>query len=203
MGEHLFLRGNHEDFAWLAGLAVEPASGTAAVDPFDLLRYVPDGTVLRRNGTSVAFLGGIETPEPHDQSLDPGAYAALLALPPRTVDVLVTHEPPYGVDTGHDGRTQGSAKVRALVEALQPAYHIAGHLHHIIGPHRYGAATYLGISSLVASVRWNPDARGLLPGRLAVLDTATADLHAVTDAWLGAVPTPFDFDAWASGLLPD
>jgi Calcineurin-like phosphoesterase len=45
-----FLRGNHEDAGWLAGLPRDPTGGTARVDPFDLFRYVPDGVVLDQGG---------------------------------------------------------------------------------------------------------------------------------------------------------
>src|SRR5688500_17091657 len=47
-----FVRGNHEDPAWLAGL---PEDGPA--DPFDLFRYVRDGTVTDLDGLRVGYLG--------------------------------------------------------------------------------------------------------------------------------------------------
>jgi len=46
-----FIRGNHEDTAWLRQLPRDSATGTASVDFCDLLRYVPDGTVLRLGGS--------------------------------------------------------------------------------------------------------------------------------------------------------
>ena len=45
-----FLRGNHEDFRYLNELPRTGADRTAKVDDFDLLRYVPDGTVLEARG---------------------------------------------------------------------------------------------------------------------------------------------------------
>jgi Calcineurin-like phosphoesterase len=38
LGPIYFLRGNHEDAAWLRRLPVDPVDGTAKVDPFDLFR---------------------------------------------------------------------------------------------------------------------------------------------------------------------
>lgn len=195
-GPVYFLRGNHEDVGWLRAIPMD-ATGTAAVDRLGLLRYVPDGTVLERAGVRVAFLGGVETSEPRDDSLDEAAYARLLAMAPGSFDVLVTHDAPYGVAVGYGGQTQGSAKLSRLVEAIRPRWWVAGHLHHIIGPQRFGATTYLGLSSLVASARWQPGRRGLLAGCLAVPDTVGGDLLPVTDDWLAVFPTPFQFESWA------
>ncbi len=84
----------------------------------------------------------------------------------------------------------------SLVEHLQPAYHIAGHRHELDGPLAIGRTTYLGLAALVSSALWHPERRGLLPGCLAVLDTASGDLAPVTASWLSDFSTPFDFDAW-------
>ena len=65
-----FLRGNHEDFRYLSELPREPG-GAAKVNDFDLLRYMPDGTVLEATGLRIVFLGGIETEEPGPRSIDP------------------------------------------------------------------------------------------------------------------------------------
>ena len=47
-----FVRGNHEDQDWLAGLRPKSGAVSAAVDPFDLIHYVPDGTVLDFYGSA-------------------------------------------------------------------------------------------------------------------------------------------------------
>ncbi len=194
-----FIRGNHEDFGWLYGLPVDAQAHTAAVDPFDLLRFVPDGTVLEVGGLRLGFLGGAELPG--EAAIDRDAYQSLMDLGLGAVDLLVTHEPPYGTGVGYHGNVQGSRLVTRLVEQIQPTFHVAGHLHEVDGPRDYGRTTYLRLSSLVASVRWQPDARGMQPGCLGVLDTETGDLRHVMDDWLAGFPTPFDFDAWASTFL--
>jgi hypothetical protein len=193
---------NHEDFGWLASLPVDPASRTAQVDGFDIFRYVPDGTVLAAGGgVRLGFLGGVEeiSGEPH---IDRAAYDALMSLSPGSVDVLVTHEGPYGSSTGYRGDTHGSPLISDLLHHLRPSFHVAGHGHQLSGPRGYGATTYVGLDALVASRRRHPEARGLKPGCLAVLDTGARRLTPVTDEWLGDIETPFDFDTWCEMRLP-
>lgn len=195
-----FLRGNHEDFSWLQGLLAHPARGTAPADPFDLFHYVADGTVLDIGGLRIAFLGGVEE-LPGEAAIDVGAHQALLDRAAGAVDLLVTHEGPFGSSRGYHGDVHGSALVTRLIETLQPSYHVFGHAHQILGPGQIGRTTYLGVDGLVASPIWHPEASGLKPGCLATLDTATGELQHVTDEWLASFPTPFDFDAWAGAAL--
>lgn len=192
-----FVRGNHEDVKWLAGLPRHALPGTAPADPFDLFHYVPDGRILEVGGARIAFLGGVEE-LPGEAAIDREAYDALMDEAPGSIDLLVTHEGPYGSSRGHRGNVLGSRLITELVERVQPAYHVFGHAHQRLGPERAGKTAWLGVDALVASALWQPDARGLKPGSLAVLDTDAGNLRHVTDAWLGAFPTPFDFDAWAT-----
>jgi hypothetical protein len=194
-----FLRGNHEDFAYLAGLPLEDA-GSAPVDGCEVLRFLPDGTVLDLGPVRLAVLGGAEE-QPGDAGIDREAYDRVMALAPGDLDVLVTHEGPHGSSSGFRGDLQGSKLMTELVERLRPRFHVAGHVHTLIGPRSYGNTTYLGLASLVASTRWKPEARGLQPGCLALLDTDSGELAPITDGWLEEFETPFDFEAWASGWL--
>jgi Icc-related predicted phosphoesterase len=199
LGPIYFLRGNHEDFAWLGALPPE-ADGTVRVDPFDLFRYVPDG-LATLGGVRIAFLGGAEEQGAAPAGIDRSAHAALLEGGQGAVDLLVSHQGPYGLGRGYYGDVQGSRLITSLLERLQPAYHVAGHRHVLDGPLAFGPTTYLGLSALVPSALWQPQARGLLPGCLAVLDTDAGALAPVTDSWLGEFPRPFDLDAWAAREL--
>ncbi len=193
-----FIRGNHDDVAWLGALPCEDATGTAAVDPFDLLRYVPDGVVLSSDGLQIACLGGIESPEEDaagEAAIDPHAYRTLRERTAGTLDVLLTHDAPYGVSVGYHGQIQGSRLITDLLETIQPRYHVAGHLA-LHGPRAYGATTSLVLEGLVASSLWQPEVGGLAPGCLAVLDTGIGLLWPVTEPWLARFPTPFAADAW-------
>ncbi len=195
-----FIRGNHEDYPWLRSLPIDAASGTAVVDPFDLLRYVPDGTILRLGEFTVAFLGGEESGgSVEDGEIDPVAYERVIELGPGRVDLLVTHDTPYGLSTGYRGQVQGSRLITELAECLRPTFHLAGHYHHLNGPRSCGYTAFLGLAQLVPSAIRQPEARGLQEGCLAVLDTEKGELQPVTDAWLSEFPTPFDFQAWSDG----
>ncbi len=190
-----FIRGNHEDFAWLAQLPLDKTSGTVYVDPFDLFCYVSDSTVLQFGAGQIAFLGGVEE-RTDEAAIDRAAYQALMDLEPRTIDILVTHEGPYGTSVGFRGDIHGSPLISRLIEHLQPTFHVAGHAHTLSGPTAFGPTLYLGLDCLVASPIWYPEVQGLQAGCLAVLDTEQAALQPVTDAWLADFDTPFDFEIW-------
>jgi hypothetical protein len=189
-----FVRGNHEDPDWLAAL---PADGRA--DPFDVFRYVRDGAIAETGGVRIAYLGGVEEQSDH-AAIDRAAYDRLLALGPGRVDLLTTHQGPYGTSVGFRGDVHGSPMISRLVESLQPRWHVAGHAHVVHGPRAFGPTTYLGIECVIASPRWHPEVTGLQPGCLALLDTESGELAPVMDSWLAAMDRRLDFDAFIEGL---
>jgi Icc-related predicted phosphoesterase len=197
-----FLRGNHEDFEYLNQLEADHTPPSTTVDPFDLYRYVPDGTVIEFGDMRIAFLGGIETTVPDARSFDGEAYAALAAMGTGAFDILVTHEPPYGISVGFRGNLQGSKMVTELIERTQPAFHLSGHLHHLNGPRTYGRTTSLSLSGLDASSRWAPHDINYQPGCLATLDTETSALTPVTEQWLTTSRAKkFDPDTWFENFV--
>lgn len=197
-----FIRGNHEDYEWLQQLPGDETTGIAPADPHGFFRYVPDGRLLRFGALRIAFLGGAGdgTRGAAAGDVDRDALQSLMALGPGKFDVLVTHDAPYGISVGYRGQTLGSKLITRLVAHTQPAFHVAGHVH-LNGPRAIGRTTFLCLSALRPSVRRHPDAQGLQPGCLAVLDTETARLAPVTDPWLSSFPTPFDFDAWVASEI--
>lgn len=190
-GPVLFIRGNHEDQEWLTSL--RPFE---AVDPFDLFRLVPDGTVLELAGVRAAFLGGVESGAPATRHREE-AVASLEGA--ADVDLLVTHDGPYGVGLGWSGDVQGSRRVATLVERLRPRWHVWGHLHHVNGPRVRGSTVCIGLNILMGPVRANPS-RTLEPGCLALLDTATGVVSLVTAPWLTSIGGR---DALARALASD
>ena len=86
--------------------------------------------------------------------------------------------------------------ISELLVQLEPRFHVAGHAHSPSGPRTYSSTTYLGLDALVASAIWHPEAQGLQPGCMAVLDTEQDSLSPVTAAWLSEFETPFDFGLW-------
>ncbi|MEX0750082.1 MAG: metallophosphoesterase [Dehalococcoidia bacterium] len=185
-----FLRGNHEDFAWLDALPVD-GTGTAAVDAYDLLRYVPDDTVIGLATLRIAFLGGVEEGRGADV-ISRAAYERLLSSTPGSLDLLITHQGPYGSSTGFRGDVQGSMLITALVDQIAPRWHVAGHAHTLVGPALHSGTVCLLLSALVPSRRWAPEARGLMQGCMAILDTDRGELSPVTGDWLSTFKTRHD-----------
>jgi Icc-related predicted phosphoesterase len=177
----LFLRGNHEDHAWLADRLREGGSSEVAIDDFDLFHFVADGSVLDLGGVRLAILGGAAG-DPFGR-IDNTAHAALGALEPGSIDVLVTHDGPYGISVGYHGNTQGSRRLTELVAHLRPRFHVGGHYHNLNGPRRYGETTYLGLSCLVRPAS-KDRTRRIQPGAVAIFDSTARTLTPLGEAGL-------------------
>lgn len=130
--EVLFIGGNHEPYGWLNEF---PEGGEVAPG----ICYVGRANVVERRGLRIAGLSGIHSPKRYEVPLvadwpskkgrfkEPTYFRRpeverLLAEAP--VDVLMTHDWPQSY-FGFFGNPQA----RALVEALRPQLHIAGHMH--------------------------------------------------------------------------
>ncbi|SEG87937.1 Predicted phosphoesterase [Thermomonospora echinospora] len=187
----LFVSGNHEDHPWLAALHDAAAGEVAPVDPLGAYRHVACGNVVETAGQRVAFLGLIEAPGKMD--LDEGAYARLMAAEPGSVDILVTHDGPYGMSRDRNGKEQGSPKLTRLIEHLRPRLHVSGHYHHPNGPRRYGPTTSYALALLVQPkvTRWDPEPinprQQVAAGSVGLFDTGTGAFEYVRDEWLADV----------------
>jgi hypothetical protein len=136
--EMIFIRGNHEDFSFLAETAV-PGSPPTPVDAYGKVLYVPNGSVftLEKRGHTVAIgcLGGIaDRGEPGSSSVSPFYTRNELRhlLGSQTlIDVLLTHEPPLGAARVIHPKfeSSGSPDVARLIQDLRPAFHFCGHYH--------------------------------------------------------------------------
>ncbi|NUR58203.1 MAG: hypothetical protein HOV87_05835 [Catenulispora sp.] len=186
----LFVAGNHEDHEWLAALHETAGSPIAAVDPLGAFSHVACGTVIDVAGLRTAFLGRIESP---DMDFDPAAYAALSAAAPGSIDLLVTHEGPYGLSLNRSGDLQGSLKLTRLIEHLQPPLHISGHIHRENGPRTYGPTTSYALAQLVGPKATPYQPEGVNPtqqiaaGSIGLLDTETLAFEYLHDPWLAEV----------------
>ena len=188
----LFLSGNHEDHEWLATLHREAGEADVVpVDPLGALHHVACGNVLDVAGLRVAFLGLVEAPGKMD--FDPDAYAKFMAADEGSVDVLVTHEGPYGMSHNRRGEIQGSEKLTRLIEKLQPSVHVGGHYHHENGDRRYGRTVSYTLAQLVGpkASRFQPEPvnprQQVTAGSIGVLDTETLAFEYVHDDWLAEV----------------
>jgi Icc-related predicted phosphoesterase len=188
-----FIRGNHEDFDWLDRISHNGSTGTVRVDPYDLFHYVIDGTVRNFGDLKIAFLGGIETPTEEARSINEVVYNQYMNFKEGDIDILITHDAPYGIAVGFKGQTQGSVKITELIHKIQPKYLIAGHYHHMNGPNHYGKTTYMGLNILVPPLR-SDALRRVQPGSIAIMDTERDSLSFVTDDWLSKFDKDFDFN---------
>lgn len=185
----LFLSGNHEDHPWLDTLHRTHGAAVAPVDPLGAFHHVTCGHITRIAGQRVAFLGMIEAPGLMDY--DPAAYDRLMSAEPGSVDILVTHDGPYGMSEWR-GTVQGSMKLTKLIERLQPRLHVGGHYHHQNGPRRYGPTTSHALAQLVAP-RADRDGEPInprqqvTPGSIGLLDTLTYEFEYIHDPWLAYV----------------
>ncbi|WP_348746560.1 metallophosphatase domain-containing protein [Tenacibaculum sp. 190524A02b] len=69
-------------------------------------------------------------------------------LIPNNTDVLVTHDPAYGVlDTTLQGQSVGCVELLQKVKTVQPQIHICGHIHEA-----YGERNLFGVDFVNASV---------------------------------------------------
>jgi hypothetical protein len=185
-----FIRGNHEDFGWLSSLPLD-STGTATVDPFGLLRYVPDGAQLEIGSQSIAFLGGVESVQANPSSISPEAHARLLERRPQSTDLLITHDCPWDISRGFNGQIQGSALISMLLDRLQPGFHVAGH-YHISIARTYGRTKFLCLNNIVASARWHPEMKGIQPGWIAVIDTSKNSLSHIDSPIITGIQAPSD-----------
>ncbi|WP_143261634.1 metallophosphoesterase [Allokutzneria sp. NRRL B-24872] len=186
-----FVSGNHEDFEWLAGLHEAAGERVVPVDPLGAFHHVECGHQITVAEQRIAFLGKIE--EPGHMDLDEDARASLLAAEPGSVDVLVTHDGPFGMCRNWRGELEGSPKLAELIEHLQPRVHVSGHYHHENGPRHYGRTDSYALAELVypktnrrRPERANPEQR-VAEGSIGLLDTETGTFEYVHDAWLADV----------------
>jgi hypothetical protein len=134
----VFIRGNHEDFAYLAGVAAA-GKPPVYVDLHDRIAYLPNGTsfTFARRGLSlrVAALGGVSDFGAHGHDPDGELFTAHEVRRVRAmageVDVLLTHEPAAGSGAalGAKRAEHGARDVAELLREVRPRYHFCGHWH--------------------------------------------------------------------------
>jgi Icc-related predicted phosphoesterase len=94
-----------------------------------------DVQVIAAAGLRIAGLGGCirYKPGPHQytQREYDGRARRLLRRAKRggPVDVLLTHAPPLGLGDGDDKPHEGINALHAVLERLQPSWHLHGHIH--------------------------------------------------------------------------
>lgn len=168
----VFIRGNHEDFEFLASIPVEDEP--VAVDCHGKIGYLAGGarfTFARgSHAITMGALGGIsDDGRPGADSVSP-YYTANEVRRLRNggpVDVLLSHEPAAGSAAGIHPKYAGagSPEVLALVRDLKPRFHFCGHYHEAGQPLEVPGETrsyMLNAVNFLRPHRLNPGCIGIL-----------------------------------------
>ena len=146
----LWIRGNHEDFNYLARF-----HAPAAVDPWQRLIFLPDGQQFTLAGVRVGAMGGIaprlgrgrrkhqSEPDDSDPRLIPRQLIHTTFVD-TTPDILLTHAGPKVA-----GVSDGSDLLVTLCQRIRPTVHVFGHHHLSLGPlPGPGGSTLIGLDHL-------------------------------------------------------
>lgn len=134
----VFVRGNHEDHAWLDALEEKASAPAFPVDIYQRLYYLKTGVPYHftRGGPTLTLLGigrigrpvAARKDRPH--YIQPAEQQRLDQMGQGPLDVLLTHD--GASDRFYVG--SGSEAVARVCERLHPVYHFFGHYG---GPCRY------------------------------------------------------------------
>lgn len=134
----VFVPGNHDpaiESGRLSSCGTWVCDGRVTADPRPHGGTNADRTVVEVAGLRIAGLGGCVRyrPGPHQYTqTEFGRHARRLARGARRgppVDVLLTHAPPYGLGDEEDAPHQGVLALHDLLDALEPTWHLHGHIH--------------------------------------------------------------------------
>jgi len=140
----------------------------------------------------IGFAGGVEDPQGAPGTCGQDAYEKLSQASPGDLDLLVTHEGPWGVTSNSRGEPRGSRRVSALLEALRPRYHVFGHHHEVLGPVQVNETICIRLNQLVGPPHRRPG-QVVKPGSLGILEMPSGAFHFVTDRWLVDFGRRLDF----------
>lgn len=128
-----------------------------------------DGRVHTIGGLRIAGLGGCvrynDGPHQYTQKEYDRRARKLVKASRGPVDVLLTHAPPLGLGDEPDGPHVGISALHGVLEALQPAWHLHGHIHPygMHKPDRQVGATTI---------------RNVIPWQVIEIDTASTPVSA-------------------------
>jgi hypothetical protein len=189
----IFVRGNHEDHAWLDTLErqTDEADELFPIDAYRRVFCLKTGLpyTLRTETESlvVVGIGRIGPPKGETEAAKPKylqeyEMERLYALDTLALDVLLTHDVPP--DSGEG--SYGMEEIRLMLDAHKPRYHFYGHTE---GPFqvrldRNGVTT----SCRMADLSWQHGTEGRLPsGAMGILHWHSRDeitFEAVNAPWL-------------------
>jgi hypothetical protein len=187
----IFVRGNHEDHAWLDTLEHRADEALFPIDAYRRIFCLKTGVPYTvRNGTESLMVLGIgrigapigETEGAKAKYLQEYEMRRLYALDTLALDVLLTHDVPP--DSGE--HSYGMEEIRLMLDAHRPRYHFYGHTE---GPFQQRLdRNGVTASCRMADLSWQHGSQGHLPpGVMGILRWHSRDANTfeVVDApWL-------------------
>ncbi len=74
-----------------------------------------------------------------------------IAKIPKDIDVLITHNPPYGILDFDDNIHYGSEELLVKISEIKPSLHLFGHIHANNGQIKLGTITYVN-SAIISGI---------------------------------------------------
>ncbi len=112
----VFIAGNHDDCLFGADINGLP----------DNCHY------LYGNGVTIEGMKFFGIPMFVEDDIS-GNYTQMLENIPSDTDILITHQPPYGILDEGDNIHYGSKILRESIKQVKPKYHLFGHIHELNG----------------------------------------------------------------------
>jgi Icc-related predicted phosphoesterase len=77
------------------------------------------------------------------ESMKEGRISQLMARIPEDTNVLISHNPPYGILDVDDNIHYGCRNLLQAVERIKPLYHLFGHIHAAYGIKKFQKTTFV------------------------------------------------------------
>jgi Icc-related predicted phosphoesterase len=137
----MWIDGNHENHDLLDDLRTQHGDTSPIPTPNEWVKWIPRGCRFDMNGYTFMGYGGAYSVDWKDRELGRSWWKQELISPyhidtlsEEEVDVLITHDAPYGVELTYKDDIPVSVYQRELVLEIQqkvkPRFHVCGH-HHV------------------------------------------------------------------------
>ena len=154
----IFVRGNHEDHLWLNLLEQEASEAIFPVDAYKRIYCLKTGMpyVFNRQDEQLSVLGigrigwlNGEENEQQEKYIQPYEVERIRSLKNASVDILLTHDAPYGSIYSNSGIQE----IGLALKYYKPVYHFFGHYG---GPCRQRTDAASGTQMYkLADLHWN------------------------------------------------
>lgn len=200
----VFVRGNHEDHAWLDDLERQQAGAIFPIDAYQRVYHLSTGLpwTFRQKDEQITLLG-IGRIAPRQEAVDREAAryiqqeesARVYGLDDTPIDVLLTHHSrPDFVILEHAGNVRASSGMQEIVHTLErkrPACHFFGHYGG--SPQVRTDANGMTLSVKLADLHWDRDSQVLHAGSMGLLHW-----HSHTEYSFEVLEAPWlnEYTAW-------